>query len=822
MPTETKKPTHFPEKPWRSSFAPSEAPMLTENPSETSKDDHRNYVNASDATNPPAIDTGELRQAFIAFEQPIAQIRSGKFSLSGYEIQPLPLGRGGQGTVYVAHQRSTRRTVAIKLLHIPVEQSEEALRRFQREVELVAQLDHPFIVKIFESGIQPNPYYVMEYIDGVTLTDYVASKQLDTKAILRLMLDICEGVQFAHQNGVIHRDLKPQNILVDSQGKPKIVDFGLAKQLGAAASITMGPSRAGTLAYMAPEQATGKPGQKTDTRTDTYALGVILYRLLTGAFPYPVNSQELPEEAIRQHILYSSPRSPQAAWQQGKANHIARESFKKCPIDHELTSLLQKSLAKDSDRRYRDAGALAEDLQSYLQGQPIRAIGDSRWYFLKKSLYRYRGWVLLIATFVGVITTAAGWLAVLYHEKTKLVQKLEEREQEALQQRENAEKEASKAKTVSEFLRGLFSNITVGAIGQTDVRLVKVLAAKSQEISKKFAEQPEIAATLHNAIGHYYWELSRFDDAHSEFQKALEVADKGLGENHPLSLESLRNVGFSLDQLGRLYEAEEVLRRAYERQVELLGISDKITLYTVVLYGATLWKLDKVEQALELLQEPRKIAVAQYGINDQSALLLEHIYGTLLITDQKTEDAEQILRKVWEGRIKTLGPSHNQTLTTMNNLGLALRLEKRYDEAELHLRETVKLAREQYESGHWMRLMTEGNLAQCLCEDGKAVEALNLYETIFVEFQPDLAPARWRIARIRQNYGECLISQKEFEKAKITLLVALEGYEGQLPKHHSYIRELLRSLIEIDHQLNNLEDVSKWEAELSRREAAKK
>lgn len=315
-----------------------------------------------------------------------------------------PLSEGGQGVVYEAVQRATKRTVAVKLLLPGVHQSPAARRRFEREIELVAQLRHPHIVSVYHSGYLSDgtQYYAMEYVAGASLREHVRRERLGTAAILELVATIAEALQHAHQHGVIHRDLKPSNILIDALGQPRIVDFGLAKRCDDASGTLISATHEimGTLPYMAPEQAGGAT-ERIDTRTDVYALGVILYELLTGRYPYPVEGP-LPE--VCRHIVETPPLPPRRA--SGNTRSPALRESLPSTIDADLETIVLKALSKEPERRYQSAADLARDIRHSLRHEPIEARRDNSWYVLRKSLRRYRAATASMAVLLLVISVA--------------------------------------------------------------------------------------------------------------------------------------------------------------------------------------------------------------------------------------------------------------------------------------------------------------------------------------------------------------------------------------------------------------------------------
>jgi len=315
-------------------------------------------------------------------------------SVEAYDVQE-EIGRGGMGVVYRAIQKATKREVALKVLLEGPFASSTSKRRFEREVELAALLEHPHIVTVLESGITSGRYYfAMQYVRGRRLDRYVLDRQLSVDDRLRLFAKACEAISHAHQHGVIHRDLKPSNILVDDNGAPHILDFGLARAADSDASdasrlslLSLSGQALGTLPYMSPEQAAGTH-RGIDVRTDVYALGVILYQMLTGCFPYPVTGRV---SDVLRIIVEVAPEPP--------ATHCRQ-------IDDELQTVVLKALAKERERRYQSVGELARDIQRYLAGEPIEAKRDSSWYVLRKSLRRYRTAVSIAAGFMGVVVLA--------------------------------------------------------------------------------------------------------------------------------------------------------------------------------------------------------------------------------------------------------------------------------------------------------------------------------------------------------------------------------------------------------------------------------
>ncbi len=363
-----------------------------------------------------AGDVAAATPAALAFLEPEGPARSVR--IPGYEIL-RELHRGGQGIVLLANQASTRRKVAIKVLRDGTLASTISQRRFEREIEIIARLKHPHVVSIFDSGATADGlrFYVMDYIEGVTLREFVQAARPELPALLSLFNRVCEGVRFAHQKGILHRDLKPSNILIDEHGCPRILDFGLARLLDEPGheQLSMTGQVLGTLPYLAPEQARGGR-EELDVRTDIYALGVILYELLTGQYPYPVAGQMAD---VLRNICDAAPSDPSRAWTATAGVRATRRGWisqATNPIDHDVHTIVLKALAKEPGRRYQSVDAFEEDISRFLQGEPISAKRDSAFYVLRKLAARHRLASLVIVCVFCILVSFATIALDLWRE----------------------------------------------------------------------------------------------------------------------------------------------------------------------------------------------------------------------------------------------------------------------------------------------------------------------------------------------------------------------------------------------------------------------
>jgi hypothetical protein len=343
--------------------------------------------------------------------------------IPGYEILKQ-IGRGGMGVVFKAVQLSTKRLVALKLLLEGPYASETSRRRFEREITLAAQLRHPNIIPIYDSGISDGRmYYAMEHVHGMPLSDFFRAHSIALEGRLKLFVRICHAVGHAHVRGVVHRDLKPSNILVDGEGEPHVLDFGLAKA-GFLGDMTTSVSAqiVGTPAYMSPEQASGDPSG-VDIRTDVYAMGVMLYETLTGEMPYDTTGAM---GKILTNITQVDPPAP------------TRLNPK---IDAELSAIILKALRKSKEDRYQSVDALSNDLQHYLVGEPVSARPPSGFYLLRKAMYKYR---LLVGTAAVLVIFASAMLLMFRFIRTSKKEVEQARQETRILQEQVTEKEAAR------------------------------------------------------------------------------------------------------------------------------------------------------------------------------------------------------------------------------------------------------------------------------------------------------------------------------------------------------------------------------------------
>lgn len=615
--------------------------------------------------------------------------------IPGYEVVRI-VHRGGQGIVYAARQQSTHRLVAVKLLLLGRYASKRQRRRFEREIDLTATLDHPNIVTVFDSGVTDDGrlYLVMRYVEGRSLDEHSAARGRSVEESLRLFTEVCEAVNYAHQRGVIHRDLKPNNILIDADGAPHLLDFGLAKHRDAVEEAqrsmqTQEGEFIGTLAYAAPEQVGGDP-HAVDVRSDVYSLGVILFEMLTGAHPYPITGRLA--EVIR-NIGEAEP---------ARASSIRRE------IDDDLDTIIGKALSKEKERRYQSVADLLRDLARYRSGWPIEAKGDSTWYVLRKTLRRHRVPACAAAAILIVLVLATA-VSIGFWRR-------------AVMDRRQSELEASKVAAINEFLVGMLNSVQPLRRGK-DVMMSEILDEAAASIDESFADQPLIEAELRTTIGDTYRTIGLFDAAELHLSRALAIRRRLLGEEDPHTLTSILALAMLQDHQGRYDEAEPLLVNAVELHRRTLGADHPDTLRAINALGLLHLKQGRLSEAEPLWEEVLQRRVRALG---EEALLTLHAMNNvcwLYLEQGRYDEAEVVGRRAYQIACRALGEDHPVALAALNHLAAICHRQGRYAEAEPLYIKTLEARRRVLGDDHPDTLFTSLGLGWLYVSQGRYDEA---------------------------------------------------------------------------------------------------
>jgi eukaryotic-like serine/threonine-protein kinase len=502
------------------------------------------------------------------------------------------LGRGGMGVVYRAEQEQPRREVALKVL-APGLASARAVRRFEHEAQILGRLQHPGIAQVYEAAAAPTPsgprpFFAMELVRGLPLTHYAAEHGLSVRERVALIAEVCDAVQHAHQKGVIHRDLKPANILVDESGRPKVLDFGVARVIDADVNTTVQTGVGqliGTIPYMSPEQVSGDPGE-VDTRSDVYALGVVLYELLSGRLPHDVKDRSAAE--MVRAIAQDEP---------SRLSSVSRT------LRGDLETIAAKALEKDRSRRYQSAAELGADLRRFLRDEPIVARPASAAYTLRKFARRNRALVggvvaaftLLVA---GVIGTS--WQA---YRATAAEKRAFKETADAKTARDAEKVRAATAREITAFVESILASVhPLMAQGRDTMLIRTMLDRASDRVEIELEDQPEVAAAVRAVIGRAYFGLGLYEEAKPHLGAALVVREQLLGPQSLETAASMNDLGVLLAETCDLEGAERLLGRAMELRRAGLPESGELA-ETLTYYGWVKFKQGDLASAEALLRE---------------------------------------------------------------------------------------------------------------------------------------------------------------------------------------------------------------------------
>ena len=739
------------------------------------------------------------------------------------------LGRGGFGVVYLAERVDDefRMEVAVKLLHrrgsLPGAGHRTALhdleRRLLRERQILANLKHPNIARLLDVGTAADgrPFLVMEYVDGEPIDRWCDSRGLDVRARVKLLLAVCQAVAHAHRALVVHRDLKPSNILVDAEGTPKLLDFGIAKLLRSDDGVPLpDATRTGRLAltpeYASPEQIRGRA---LTTASDVYSLGVLLYRLLTGAAPYSleVRSASELEEVICEH----SPPPPSAA---ALDRHGPEGPGRDTPdparqrgttprglaraLAGDLDAIAAMALRKEPERRYASVEQLAEDLERFLDGRPVRAQGDSLSYRLGRLVRRHRlavaaAGLLLASLVVGVISTT--------------VQKLE------------AERQQARAEQVTRLLvNDVFGAASPNRAQGETVTAREILDRSVGDLDLRLSGSPDLHATLLAAVGRLYQQLGAYARAQVLIQRGLDQLRRVYGEQHPEVLRTQSDLGDVLFDRGLHPAARELLlsAAAVQRRLEGRGRADlATTLHRLALLELALDRLDAAEgyaaEAYELRSE-------EAGADSPEAAACLAVLAKLEYQRGELEAAEARALQVLEIRRSRMGELHPDVLVSLNDLAVILQARGDFVAAARRLEEVVAANARVHGEGHrnhanalanlaWVlgrlgetdaaihhlerarayHLRALGpehpathvslrNLARLLGQGGRHGEAEALLEEHLETLGGLPAPPRMEMARSRVELAKLHLDRGEGARAEALIRLALEGLDPLLPE----------------------------------------
>jgi tetratricopeptide (TPR) repeat protein len=577
------------------------------------------------------------------------------------------IARGGMGIVYRARQVSLNRIVAVKMLLFGEFASDDHVKRFQAEAEAAASLQHPNIVAIHEIGRHEGlHYFSMDYVPSRNLAETVRNGPLPAQRAAGYLKTIAEAIDYAHGRGVLHRDLKPSNVLIDEADQPRITDFGLAKRLKAGSELTATGHILGSPSFMPPEQADRTRGA-LGRHSDIYSLGALLYHVLTGRPPFVA---ETLEETLFQ-VLNLEPVSPR----------LLNGS-----VPRDLETICLKCLSKDPQRRYRTATEVAQELDCWLNGQPIRARATGvpekvwRWSRRRPALAGLIGTALLL-----LLTVAFGSSLMLTREK-----RARTNEANLRLLAEALEKKAQSAAGKSQQVALLWEHVLQGVGPATPLDTQKrILGLAAEQVRKDFAAQPETLLELKTALARAYHETGMYGEMEAMAHEVLDLSRSYYKEPHAAISAALCLLADPLMHLRRFEEAEILSRQALEMQRKLSGKDSPELISPLNTLGVIFQREGKLDEAEDTFREALKIkSKGAEGDTPELAALLENV-AHVLRDKHRFAEAEALYGDVLTIRRKILGEEHQDVVTSLHNLARVLYDEGRYGEAERMFIEVV-------------------------------------------------------------------------------------------------------------------------------------
>ncbi|MEM6675677.1 MAG: tetratricopeptide repeat protein [Planctomycetota bacterium] len=696
-------------------------------------------------------------------------------SIGTYRVREV-LGSGGMGTVYRCSQLRPRRDVAIKVVHAALA-SHQAVRRFEVEAETLAGLDHPYIAKVFEAGVDPDrglPFIVMELVDGVRLDEYCDSAGLGVRARVRLVERVCQGVEHAHRAGVVHRDLKPANIVVSSAGRPCILDFGIARHAGhddaTLSTEVLACSPIGSLAWMSPEQARG--GQlRHDTRSDVYSLGVVLYHLLTRSMPYEVDGLA-PWEAAR--VICDEKPPP-----------LRHTGVKVCG---DLEAIVAKALEKEADRRYGSAAELRMDLDRYLSNLPIEARPWSTAYHLRKLARRHRALASMLLFLLALVAIGGTCGFVLWRSA-------ETARADAIEQERIARRKDELSRRVVAYLVGMFEEVpTVQVTGQ-DVTVKSVLDRAVQRLTEESIEDPLLYAELASTLGDVYARLGHLEEALPLLESACLAAPENGGKiESAAGLHAQILHGGALWESGAYEQAARVLDGLLPAARREFGPTHAYTLMLASSYAGLLSDTGKFEDAREVLRAAIADAEAELGSNEVATLSLVSNLAAILVAEQRWEEAAECSRRAYRGLLANLGVAHFQTIAAGNSLAGVYMETGDLAGAEPILRGVLVGMRESLGATHPYTLIVRNNHANLLLRSGRLDRAEAVLPDLIRDFSEVLGADHRDTLKARHGLARLRLAQGQVDVAREQLLDLLGTSEETLGAEHPDVVELFVTL----------------------------
>jgi serine/threonine-protein kinase len=733
-------------------------------------------------------------------------------------------GVGGMGIVYTGRRndREFEQKVAIKILKHGVS-SEYLLKRFQIERQTLANLQHQNIARLLDGGSTNDglPYLVMEFIDGIPITEYCNQNNLKITERLKLFCEVCKAVQYAHQNLIIHRDLKPGNILVTKNGIPKLLDFGIAKLIDEdLVDRNDGLTRTGvwhlTPEYASPEQI---KGEKITTASDIYSLGVLLYQILTGQQPYKITSSSpvaISKIITEEKILKPSEKLNEAAeiTIQAKSKHLQGD----------LDNIVMKAMHKDPSRRYISAEQFSEDIRRHLVELPVIAQKDTVGYRLSKFIRRHK--VGFITSVGFVVFLIASLIVIIWQANI------------ASEERDRARIESQKFERVNKFLQGMLSAVDPNELGR-DVRVYDILEKAANDLKTDLKDQPEIEADIRRTLGNTYTNLGQYGEAKPHLYKALELNRQIYGNESPEVATSMHDLGLLYHWIGDYtladsfytaalvtdrkvvnepkqamadvlndyallqsekgnYDiAEEYFREALDIAANVNGSKNRNVASIMNNLAITLHYKNELEEAEKYYLKAQKLFIKLFGENHPEVATTYNNLAFIYINKDELKKAEEYFNKSYELKVKLKGEDHPDIGLALNNLAAVHLKMKKYNQVESNLKNAVKQLKKTLSNDHvWL-----GNsyylFGKLYCETGKLKPAENYLKKSLQIREKHLGTNYLIISQTKSQMGHCLTLQKKYNEAEKLLLETYNLAVEHLEMDNSTTLEILSNIIRL-------------------------
>jgi serine/threonine protein kinase/Tfp pilus assembly protein PilF len=726
-------------------------------------------------------DSGAERTRVAAPDSPVyaeSSASSHPSRIGHYAIVGV-LGEGGMGIVFHAEQENPKRAVALKAIRAGY-LSPGHLRRFTQEAQVLGRLQHPGIAQVYEAGVEKDergqsvPFFAMELIRGVPLTDYVSQKRLRTHERLDLLAKVSDAVEHAHQKGVIHRDLKPGNILVDESGQPKILDFGIARATdGDIQQTTLRTDIGqliGTIPYMSPEQVSGDPNE-LDTRSDVYALGVIAYEVLSGRLPYDLHQKLIPEAA---RIIREEEPTQLSA--------VDRS------LRGDVETIVAKALEKEKSRRYASAEAFASDIRRYLRNEPIAARPASTWYQIRKFSRRNTGLVagigLALALLVaGVLGTSVALRRALRAEsslssqlaQTEAARTESETQRKLAEANAEAETKARKrAEAINKFVTNALQSSDPMQRGKQGTTIAEAMGNAVKEIEAgAFRDDPETEASLLGTIGLILKNDAQYAKAAPLLERALSMNESVWGKESAPTATSLHDLALLHIAQGDLAQAEPLLERSLAILEKVFGPEHGEVASGLNSLGQLLYTKRDFDRAEPLFE--RALAISEKVHGPESTEVALSLNDLALTHESKGEfdAAEPLLKRSLAIHEKALGPDHPDVAATLNSLAMLYEGEGKSEEAEPLFVRALAICEKALGPEHPLVATGLLNLAELYRQGREYAKAEPLYLRSIAIREKTLGPEHPEVGIVLNNLGMMYQAQGKFEEARTLFLRTL-------------------------------------------------